>query len=129
MGQLTAICEHGYATPKGCPFCRRAGIAAREDAERQVREHADGVWYHMAEITVKRLATERTCLTADDVLHELNKTAFKTGDNRALGPIMKLAALNGWIKKSDQFTESTNKNKHQSPTRIWESLIFDGRLF
>lgn len=129
MKTMINICDHGYATPKGCPFCRRQAIAAREDGERQAKEHADSMWLYMATATVRNLAIERSVLTADDVLHELNKTPFQTGDNRALGPVMKMAALNGWIRKTDQFTESTNKLKHQSPTRVWESLIFDGRLF
>lgn len=125
----TQLCDHGYDTPAGCPMCRRASIVEREQGELNARIHANGLWFHMAELTVKRLAVERSVLTADDVLHELNKTAFRTGDNRALGPVMKLAAANGWIRSTNQFQESTNKKKHQSPTRIWESLIFDGRLF
>lgn len=125
---MTNYCEHGYDTPKGCPMCRRE-VAAETQAAIDGGYAASPMWGYMAIKALERIATANQTLTADDVMHELESGVFHTRDNRAMGAIMKEAQHKGWIRPLDQFVPSTNKRKHQSPTRVWESIIYDGRLF
>lgn len=109
-------------------MCRRQ-MAAETKVAIDGGYAASPMWGYMAINALKRIATANATLTADDVMHELDGGVFHTRDNRAMGAIMKEAQANGWIRPTDQFVPSTNKRKHQSPTRVWESMIYDGRLF
>lgn len=76
----------------------------------------------------KRLPAKKPTLTADDVLILVESWGYVTNDNRALGPVMNDAKAKGLIKATGQFEPSINKRKHQSPTRIWQSLILPNQM-
>ena len=84
---------------------------------------------YMAEAAVKQIAIGSASLTTDDVMAALEGGAHHTRVNRAMGLVMRTAHEKGYIRPTDRFVPSTNKRKHQSPTRVWESMIYDGRLF
>lgn len=122
-------CEHGEIRGvRFCAICRKANQSAKLEAMDAVATHANGIWWAAAQRAVKQIAIGQPTLTADDVLALIESWGYTTSDNRALGPVMNDAKVKGLIRASDRFEPSINKRKHQSPTRIWESLMFDGRL-
>lgn len=126
----TSECEHGEVRGiRFCAICRRDQKTAKVEAMETVATHANGFWWAAACRAVKEIAQGKPTLTADDVLALVESWGYVTSDNRALGPVMNDAKFKGLIKATDRFEPSINKRKHQSPTRIWESQVFDGRLF
>lgn len=122
-------CDHGEIRgPRFCAMCRKVNQAIKVEAIEAVANHVNGMWWAAAQRAVKQIAMGNPTLTADDVLRLIESWGHRTTDNRALGPIMNDARAKGLIRASDRFKPSINKRKHQSPTRIWESLIYDGRL-
>jgi hypothetical protein len=122
-------CEHGEVKgPRFCALCRRFNTTAKIDAMDQVATNANGLWWAAACRAVKEIASKQPTLTADDVLILVESWGYVTTDNRALGPVMNDAKAKGLIKATGQFEPSINKRKHQSPTRIWQSLILPNQM-
>jgi len=44
-------------------------------------------------------------------------------EKRAIGPLMRCGATNGWIVKTDRVVESVMPSNHRRPKAIWRSLI------
>lgn len=123
------MCEHGE--PRGaaaCALCRHAGRMLRDEAIERVKIHADGTWRAAAVRAVKLLAQQRETFTADDALEIVTVAGYTTHDNRAMGSVMRQCQGYGYITPTDQFTASTNKRKHASPTRVWRSLIIPPQI-
>ena len=123
------MCEHGE--PKGsryCALCKRDGMSAKIDAITQVSEHADGTWWAASMRAITHLARTRATFTADDVLQLVQAQGYVTKYNRAMGGVMRHAQVRGLIQITDVFEPSHNKRKHQSPTRVWQSMIVPAQM-
>jgi hypothetical protein len=103
-------------------------MSAKIDAITQVSEHADGTWWAASMRAINHLAKTRATLTADDVLQLVEAQGYVTKDNRAMGGVMRHAQVRGLIQITDVFEPSHNKRKHQSPTRVWQSLIVPAQM-
>lgn len=122
-------CEHGEVRgPRFCAMCRKANFIVKSEAVQAVGEHANGMWWAAACRAVREIATNQSKLTADDVLRLVESWGYTTTDNRAMGPVMNDAKAKGLIRATGTFEPSINKRKHQSPTRVWESLIVPSQI-
>lgn len=123
------MCEHGEVRgARFCAICRKSGNTLKMEAMETVQEHANGLWWAAAHRAIKDIATRQMTITADEVLALIESWGYKTNDNRALGPVMNSAKAKGWIKATSTFEPSSNKRKHQSPTRVWESCIMPSEM-
>jgi hypothetical protein len=99
---------------------RSEAASARDEALRQVDEHADARWKADALAAVEGLCRARKDWISDDVW----ETGLEsTREDRALGPILRTAARNGWCRKTDRVRPS--KRSHLSGKPVWESLIYE----
>jgi hypothetical protein len=116
------MCEHGETRgAKFCALCRVEGITLKFDGITQSADFADGTWWAACQRALLHLAQTQDTFTADDVLALVDAQGYTTKDNRALGGVMRNAAIKGIIRETDRFIPSSNKRKHGSPTRVWES--------
>ncbi len=86
--------------------------------------HADTDWKRAAAARVFWLAQNRREFTADDVIEHLDAEGITTGNNSALGAIMRAAQRMGIIENSGLFKESRRPVQHSKPLRIWRSNIY-----
>lgn len=95
---------------------------AREDAVAKVssklteEQTIDGI------IAVGEAACERPEITTDDVDFDLPAGV----DPRAWVALMRGAAREGFIEKTDRTRNSRSVKCHARPKTIWRSLIYDG---
>lgn len=106
-----------------------AGIAERDDAVARVGANANAEWKVAAMVAVRVAANRNATFTTDDVWDALsaNTVGVSTQDNRALGPIMVMAAKSGVCRKTRTFPETRPSKRpelHRTPLQIWESLLF-----
>lgn len=122
-------CEHGEVRgPRFCAMCRKENYTAKVEAVQAVREHANGLWWAAACRAVREVASKQATFTADEVLRLVESWGYATTDNRSMGPVMNDAKAKGLIKATGEFEPSINKRKHQSPTRVWQSLIVPNQM-
>ena len=62
---------------------------------------------------------------ADDVM-ALIPPSLTTHEKRALGGIMRGAAVAGVIERTDRVVLCTRPNCHRAPITVWKSLMFRG---
>lgn len=102
-----------------------AAMEARDDALRQVSDHADPEWFYHALHVVWCLAIQLEEFTTDDVWDHIGHAA-STHEPRALGAVMKRASSLGYVKATDRYRPSARAACHARPVRIWASLIRPG---
>jgi len=99
-------------------------MAARDAAMAQVHANANLAWLIAAYTAAHRTALALPFFTSDDVNERIDPSA-RTHEPRALGPVMKQAAKNGWIEKAPQPGKSSRRRSlHASPRTVWKSLIY-----
>ena len=102
------------------------GQDGKDDGMRRVDAHANEAWKMAADIATVTAALALPKLTADDVHKRINPNVY-THDLRALGPVMKRAARNGWIEKAPEpGRETMRPSSHRRPLQVWNSLIYKG---
>lgn len=113
----------------------RDDLAAKRAAKRQNarrgRDQAlasvagDAVWQKQALDAIRKTCEARPDFISDDVweVGDLDSTV----EDRALGPVMRRAARNGWCERTDRTRPSVRS--HLSGKPVWKSLIHvaDGR--
>ena len=52
----------------------------------------------------------------------MEETGLTTHDSRALGPVMKRLARDGYIAPTDEFVKGTRRSRHSAPLRVWRSI-------
>jgi hypothetical protein len=92
----------------------------------QVHLNANAEWERYALACIAVVASTHSDFTADEVAEQMaRKTdAPKTHEPRAMGAVMLKAAAEGLIDSTEEFKASTRSSTHNSPRRVWRSLIF-----
>ena len=94
---------------------------ARDQALRQVEEHADVGWLDLAYEAVVNTAHEYPEFISDDVWASTSLEPPR--ELRALGPVFRRAVRDGIIVKTDRMRPSVRS--HLSGKPIWRSLVYD----
>lgn len=84
-------------------------------------EAATSEWQADALATIREIAQAQPALTTDDVWKQLNRDEVEEG--RALGAAMRMAAMLGYIRKTDRTQKSVRVACHRRDVRVWESLL------
>jgi hypothetical protein len=88
----------------------------------RVERHADPEWLKAADECVKLVAGLGADFTTDDVyeLMEIRYPFVSTHDDRAMGPVIKNVAKQGWIEKAPVMpVKSRRRTLHASPITVW----------
>ena len=80
-------------------------------------------WKVAAISVVQQLARDHGEFTTDDVWAELDALGFATREHRAMGAVMRSAALEGWIAKTDRVTPTSRPCANRRPIAIWQSRL------
>jgi hypothetical protein len=100
------------------------GQAGKDDGMRRAEEHANAAWRTAAYLAIYRAASELAYFTSDDVMTRIMSNAW-THELRALGPLMRKAAIHGWIEKAPvPARNSVRASLHCSPRTVWKSMIY-----
>jgi hypothetical protein len=101
-------------------------IAERKKTEgmEAAYRHADTRWKQAAVEYLKHLVETQKYITSEQVVMHLNGQGIVTGENRAIGSIMKAFERTGTITSTGRFAESVRPECHKSPVRIWQSNIY-----
>lgn len=104
---------------------REQARTGRDEALKQVEEHAEPEWKDVALRAVRATALVMELFTVDDVwrIGQLDPTR----ENRAMGAVMRNAAAAGWIENTHT-TRPSSLRSHLAPRTVWRSLIFQGEL-
>lgn len=101
-------------------FDLEAATDAKLAGMAQAYANAPGEWISEAHAVVERLACTLPEFTADDVWRML----WQPPEGRALGPVIRIAALNGLIEKSGRQVNSARPKLHASPLTVWRSRVY-----
>lgn len=85
---------------------------------------ADTSWKDEAEKIVEFLAERNATFTTDDVWRLLAETKAETHEHRAMGAVMRAAARNGIIEKTDRVVPTLRACANRRPVAVWSSLVF-----
>jgi hypothetical protein len=109
-------------------FDKAAGEAGKRDGMDRAQLNADEYWWQCMVECAKAVARHKPYLLTDDVVRlckERHPNLF-THEPRAMGPVMREGARLGYFTKTQDWVESTQKQCHRRPMRIWFSLICGG---
>lgn len=98
------------------------GEANKADGMSRAWDAANSNWKAAACAIVQHLAATRSEFTADDVWAQLDQLGFTTREHRAMGAVMRAAAVDGWIVKTDRVTPTSRPCANRRPVAIWLSL-------
>jgi hypothetical protein len=82
---------------------------------------ANPKWIKFALTVVKRIARCRSEFTSADVLERMDHSTIKTGDLRAIGPVMLQASKLGYIRSAGLVRRDNRYTR--GATVLWKSLI------
>ena len=99
------------------------GEASKADGMQRSWDHANTDWKAAATAIVRHLAEAQLEFTADQVWAELDALGFTTREHRAMGAVMRAAALDGWIAKTDRVVPTTRPCANRRPVAIWRSQL------
>ncbi|HET9556887.1 MAG TPA: hypothetical protein VFS70_07095 [Actinomycetota bacterium] len=101
-------------------------LAARDAALVRVRHNADPDWLAAAEAAVRAVARRQQYLTSQNVWSHLRAAGGQTvHEPRAMGAVMRAAAVDRVIEKVDQWlTPTANRVNHGRPMQVWRSLLW-----
>lgn len=99
------------------------GKIAKERSLIRVERHADEKWKEVVMGMIKIAALKHFHITTDHVWSHLEHHKEKTHEPRALGALMRRAAVEGMIKPTNIHIPSERLACHSRPIRVWESLI------
>ena len=86
--------------------------------------NADTSWKRAAVEYLQHLIDTRRLLTSEDVVLHLNSVGIVTGENRAMGAIIKAFERAGQITSTGRFVESRRPECHKGAVRVWQSNKF-----
>ena len=100
----------------------------REGMDRAAR-HANPHWWQCMMECARVVAEGKPYLFTDDVVRlcqERHPNAT-THEGRAIGPLMRECCKLGYFEPTPDWVESTQKQNHRRPCRVWYSLLYKGR--
>jgi hypothetical protein len=99
--------------------------AKRDEAIARAEEHADQNWMVWAAQATYICARQYTQFTVDDVWQTLEDIwpDSDTHEHRAMGPVMRRAQREGWIKATAKWQDSKRKSRNRGPVRVWLSNL------
>lgn len=114
-----AKCEKGKVVPQTVRLDREAGNAARDRSMAQVDQAADPDWKARAWAALATVCGRGQEFTTDEVWVEIGDYPM---ERRALGPIMRAAADQGWIVNTGRRRNSARPEHHSYPCTIWQPV-------
>jgi hypothetical protein len=99
------------------------GEASKADGMDRSWSHANTNWKAAANAVVRHLSKTKPEFTADHVWAELDSLGFTTHENRAMGSVMRQAAADELITKTDRVVPTTRPSANRRPVAIWRSLM------
>lgn len=99
--------------------------AAKEAGIERAELGANPYWAVTALWAVRSVASRKPSLTTDDVWAVLEDLQVKTPEHRAMGAVMRQAAVSGYIEPTDSYVRSRRPQCHCRPVLYWRSLLFD----
>lgn len=97
---------------------------ALDDALERVEKGADEKWVKAADYAVAHLALRKPEVTADDVWDVLDGMDVDTPEHKAMGPVMRRAAKEGIIERTDRTVKTRRPSRNKGDVRVWRSRIF-----
>lgn len=96
------------------------------EAVNRVNMNAPKEWKTFARFCIELVARRKDEFTSDDVDTEMRLFPDPpvTHEKRALGPVMIKAARDGIITQTDRVISSNRSKLHNSPRRVWRSLLY-----
>ena len=98
--------------------------ARKENGMLRVDQNANEEFRRVSMKSIYSYAINNPTLTANDIWDCLDLLGISTHDNRALGPMFKKAAKEGWIEKTNMTTQSNRSSRHCGDVRGWKSLLY-----
>ncbi|HEY2851153.1 MAG TPA: hypothetical protein VGI97_14845 [Gemmatimonadaceae bacterium] len=98
---------------------------ATEAGIQAVHDHADNRWKQTAYAALVSVARHQAKLSADDVWKALEGSTPTTHNASALGPLFRIAANNGLIKKAVGELVKTRFERRHRELQVWDSLVRD----
>ena len=98
------------------------GEANKADGMARSWDAANSDWKAAATAVVQHLAATCSEFTSDAVWAELDALGFTTREHRAMGAVMRQAAIDGFIVKTDRVQPTTRPCANRRPVAIWRSL-------
>lgn len=95
-------------------------ISVTDEAVERSYAAADDDWRDRASSAITRCASKYAEFTTDEVWAEGLEQPL---EGRALGGVMRRAARDGIIKKTDRVRLSTNPIRHRRPMAVWQSMV------
>ncbi len=114
------------------PYHIQPSLFDEQEAEFRKHEAMDRVeatstaqaWKARALPVLYHIALSSGEFTTDRLEYQLAKSGVGLPpEKRAIGPLMRCGATNGWIVKTDRVVESVMPSNHRRPKAIWRSLI------
>jgi hypothetical protein len=99
------------------------GEAGKADGMARAWDNANTSWKAAANAVVRHLAETKREFTADSVWAELDALGFTTREHRAMGAVMRAAAMDNLILKTDRVAPTTRPSANRRPVAIWKSLM------
>lgn len=97
--------------------------AKKQQALEQVYANAPDLWKKEAASAVIAVAYALPEFTSDDVW----KILWKPPESRALGPIIRKAAIDGYVEKTERRRATSQVSRHYTDVTIWKSLIYGAK--
>ena len=118
--------ESAPSCPETLPlFDIQAGEELKEAAIQRVGENADPMWFIMALGAALECAQTAEEFTTDRVWALLARREVRdTPEPRAMGAVMRAAAVKGWVYATDRTRSSARAECHRRPVRVWKSRIY-----
>ena len=86
----------------------------------KVERHADPAWLQMADFAVQQLCRTEAEFTTDDVWEWLDRnTHLRPHEPRAMGAVMRKAAVVGLIEATQRYVQSRRDECHGRPVAVW----------
>jgi hypothetical protein len=105
-----------------------AGEAGKRDGMDCAERAADAQWWQCMLEAAHAVAKRKPYLFTDDIVRlcrERHPGVF-THENRAIGPLMRACCRLGYFEPTQDWVESTQRQCHRRPMRVWHSLLFPG---
>jgi hypothetical protein len=110
-------------------FDGKRAAEARDLALEAVERGADEEWKKRARSVVHDCACALATFTTDDVWLLLDiEGGATTQERRALGTIMRQAALAGWCSKANRTIKSVRIACHRRDLAVWQSHLYAGSV-
>lgn len=98
--------------------------AARDSGIQRAYDGANPFWTQAAAWAVRLLAYRQPAFSSDEVWWLLDELGVHTPEPRAMGPVMRRAAVDGVIEPSDTWQRSYRPQCHCRPVMRWRSLLY-----